>query len=71
MNRARHLLGRLPLRRPGVAGATVGLTILVALAAVVPAAAAVERSGQTAKQTRALWAGVALDAERGEQTDAC
>ncbi|HXV34247.1 MAG TPA: M12 family metallo-peptidase [Gaiellaceae bacterium] len=59
MNRVRHLRGRLPFRRPGVVGAITGLAVLVALAAVTPAAAAAERGAQTAKQTRALWTGVA------------
>ena len=58
MSGVRDSLGRLPLRRHGVLGAIIALSLLVAVSVAAPAGAA-ERGAQTAKQTRALWTGVA------------
>ncbi len=58
MSGVRDSLGRLPLRRHGVLGAIIALSVLVAVSVAAPAGAA-ERGAQTAKQTRALWTGVA------------
>ncbi|MET0578140.1 MAG: M12 family metallo-peptidase, partial [Ilumatobacteraceae bacterium] len=55
----RDRLGRLPLRRYGILGAIVGLSVVVAIVVAAPAAGAAEKGAQTAKQTRALWTGVA------------
>jgi len=59
MSGVRDRLGRLPLRRHGILGAIVGLSVVAAIVVAAPAAGATEKGAQTAKQTRALWTGVA------------
>ena len=59
MSGVRDRLGRLPLRRHGILGAIVGLSVLVAISVAAPAAGAAKQGAQSAKQTRALWTGVA------------
>ena len=58
MSGVRDSLGRLPLRRHGILGAIIALSVLVAVSSPRRPGAA-ERGAQTAKQTRALWTGVA------------
>jgi hypothetical protein len=59
MNRARHLLGRLPLRQPGAVAAILGLTALVAVTVAAPAAAAGKQRSASAQATKDAWTRVA------------
>ena len=65
MSGVRDRLGRVPLRRHGILGAIVGLSVVAAIVVAAPAAGAAEKGAQTAKQTRALWTGSGGHAEAG------